>query len=59
MIYIIWDYWEEGNTYYCIVYKDDKLYFSEAKGLEKKEKFTVMKFFNNLFKKGRNGKQSG
>jgi hypothetical protein len=58
MIYIIWDYWEEGNTYYCIVYKDDKLYFSEAKGLEKKQT-PFMGFIRKLFQKGKDGKQSG
>jgi hypothetical protein len=55
MIYIIWDYWEEGNIYYCIVYKDDKLYFSEAKGLEKKQT-PFMGFIRKLFKKGKDGK---
>lgn len=30
MVYIIWDYWKIENKYYCIVYKNDMLYFSEA-----------------------------
>ena len=55
MIYVIWDYWEEGNIYYCIVYKDDKLYFSEEKGLEKKQT-PFMGFIRKLFKKGKDGK---
>lgn len=32
-VYIIWDYWfdVQKNTYYCIVYKGNILYYSEAK----------------------------
>jgi len=30
MIYLIWDYWTDGVKYYCIVYKGNELYFSEA-----------------------------
>jgi hypothetical protein len=29
-LFIIWDWWRTGNWYYCLLYKDGELYFSEA-----------------------------
>lgn len=28
--YVVWDWWREGNIYYCLVYENGVLYFSQA-----------------------------
>jgi len=29
-VYVIWDWWKIGNVYFCLVFKDNILYFSQA-----------------------------
>jgi hypothetical protein len=31
MVYVVWDYWRIRSIFYCLVYKEGELYFSEAK----------------------------
>ena len=53
-VFLLWDYWEENNTYYAVYETEDKLYFSEvaASSLEyKKPKVFSKVWFQNLFKR--------
>ena len=33
-IYQVADYWKETDTYYCLYYKDEQLFFAEFKSEE-------------------------
>jgi len=44
-IYTICDFWKYNGSFYCILYKDNVLYFSEAKEIEvlKRKRYTIWK----------------